>query len=135
MWGSQPGRNQGKLLLLLLNYYSIIIITQCVHFHVNLITLVFTYKCIQIKYPSTKKLNILFSLIFTSYLYTVPPGQDTYYLLKPNLLWVNTLILFFVSYYFSKISKNLEKKETLKIKRDLIIVGVLSYLFLFYLIA
>ena len=75
--------------------------------------------------------TVLFSLIFTSYLYTVPPGQDTNYLLKPNLLWVNTLILFFVSYYFSKISKNLEKKETLKIKRDLIIVGVLSYLFLF----
>tara|TARA_B100001250_G_scaffold342903_1_gene311363 strand:- start:350 stop:1027 length:678 start_codon:yes stop_codon:yes gene_type:complete len=75
--------------------------------------------------------TVLFSLVFTSYLYTIPPGQDTNYLLKPNLLWLNTLILFSVSYYFRKICKNLEKKNTLKIKKDLIIVGVLSYFFLF----
>ena len=30
------------------------------HFHINLITLIFTYKCIQIKYPEIKKFNILF---------------------------------------------------------------------------
>ena len=75
--------------------------------------------------------TVLFSLIFTAYIYSIPPGQDTMYLLKPNLLWVNTLILFFVAYFFSKITKDLEKKETLKIKKNLIIVGGLSYLFLF----
>ena len=75
--------------------------------------------------------TVLFSLIFTAYIYSIPPGQDTMYLLKPNLLWVNTLILFFVAYFFSKITKDLEKKKTLKIKKNLIIVGGLSYLFLF----
>ena len=75
--------------------------------------------------------TVLFSLVFTSYLYTLPPDQDTKYLLRPNLLWINTLILFFVTYFFSRITKDLEKKETLKIKKNLIIVGVLSYIFLF----
>ncbi len=75
--------------------------------------------------------TVLFSLIFTAYIYSIPPGQDTMYLLKPNLLWINTLILFFVAYFFSRITKDLEKKETLKIKKNLIIVGALSYLFLF----
>jgi cytochrome c oxidase subunit 3 len=75
--------------------------------------------------------TVLFSLVFTGYLYTLPPEQDTRYLLKPNLLWINTLILFFVTYYFNKITKDLEKKETSKIKKNLITVGVLSYLFLF----
>ena len=75
--------------------------------------------------------TVLFSLIFTGYIYSIPPNQDTNYLLKPNLLWVNTLILFFVAYYFNRINKNLEKKETSKIKKDIILVGGLSYLFLF----
>ena len=75
--------------------------------------------------------TVLFSLIFTGYLYTLPPEQDTMYLLKPNLLWINTIILFFVTYFFNKISKNLEKKEASTIKKNLIIVGALSYLFLF----
>ena len=75
--------------------------------------------------------TVLFSLIFTAYIYSIPPGQDTMYLLKPNLLWVNTIILFFVAYFFSRITKDLEKKETSKIKKNLIIVGGLSYIFLF----
>jgi len=75
--------------------------------------------------------TVLFSLIFTGYIYSLPPGQDTTYLLRPNLLWVNTLILFFVAYYFSKISKDLKHKETLRIKKNLIVVGLLSYSFLF----
>ena len=75
--------------------------------------------------------TVLFSLIFTAYIYSIPPEQDTMYLLKPNLLWLNTLVLFFVTYYFSKITKDLEKKEISKIKNNLIIVGGLSYLFLF----
>ena len=74
--------------------------------------------------------TVLFSLIFTAYIYSIPPEQDTMYLLKPNLLWINTLILFFVAYFFSKITKDLEKKETFKIKKNLLIVGLLSYLFL-----
>ena len=75
--------------------------------------------------------TVLFSLIFTAYIYSIPPGQDTMYLLKPNLLWANTIILFFVAYFFSRITKDLEKKETSKVKKNLIIVGGLSYLFLF----
>ena len=75
--------------------------------------------------------TVLFSLIFTAYIYSIPPGQDTMYLLKPNLLWANTIILFFVAYFFSRITKDLEKKETSKVKKNLIIVGVLSYIFLF----
>ena len=75
--------------------------------------------------------TVLFSLIFTAYIYSIPPGQDTMYLLKPNLLWANTIILFFVAYFFSRIIKDLEKKETSKVKKNLIIVGGLSYIFLF----
>ena len=71
--------------------------------------------------------TVLFSLVFTAYLYTIPPEQDTMYLLEPNLLWINTIILLFVTYFFGKITKDLEKKETLKIKKNLIIVGALSY--------
>ena len=41
--------------------------------------------------------TVLFSLIFTGYIYSVPPEQDTKYLLKPNLLWINTFILFIIS--------------------------------------
>ncbi len=58
--------------------------------------------------------TVLFSLIFTAYIYSIPPEQDTMYLLKPNLLWINTLILFFVAYFFSRITKDLEKKETFR---------------------
>jgi len=47
--------------------------------------------------------TVLFSLVLTSYLYTIPPEQDTNFLLKPNLLWINTVILFFVTYFFGKI--------------------------------
>tara|TARA_A100001011_G_scaffold203949_1_gene212227 strand:+ start:2833 stop:3513 length:681 start_codon:yes stop_codon:yes gene_type:complete len=75
--------------------------------------------------------TVLFSLIFTSYLYTLPPDQDTQYLLRPNLLWVNTLILFFVTYFFNKVTGDLEKKDTSKVKRNLLIIGGLTYLFLF----
>ena len=75
--------------------------------------------------------TVLFSLIFTGYIYTLPPEQDTRYLLKPNLLWINTLILFFVTYYFNKVNNNVKKKETSKVKKNLIFVGALSYLFLF----
>ena len=75
--------------------------------------------------------TVLFSLILTGYLYTIPPGQDTKFLFKPNLLWVNTIVLFFVTYFFSKITKDLKKNDTTKIKKNLILVGGLSYLFLF----
>ena len=48
--------------------------------------------------------TVLFSLIFTGYIYSLPPGQ---------------------------ITNDLEKKETSKVKKNLIIVGGLSYMFLF----
>ena len=74
--------------------------------------------------------TVLFSLVFTSYLYTLPPGQDTKYLLRPNLLWINTLTLFFVTYFFNKVTNDLKKKNTLNVKRNLLITGGLTYLFL-----
>ena len=75
--------------------------------------------------------TVLFSLVFTSYLYTLPPGQDTKYLLRPNLLWINTLTLFFVTYFFNKVTNDLKKKDILNVKRNLLITGGLTYLFLF----
>ena len=75
--------------------------------------------------------TVLFSLVLTGYLYTIPPEQDTMFLLRPNLLWVNTIVLFFVAYFFNKITKDLKKSYLSEIKKNLIIVGGLSYLFLF----
>ena len=74
--------------------------------------------------------TVLFSLIFTGYLYTLPPEQDTTFILKTNLLWINTLVLIFVTYFFNKIRIDLSKNLTDQIKKNLIFVGGLSYLFL-----
>ena len=73
----------------------------------------------------------LFSLLFTGYIYSLPPEQDTTFIIKKNLLWINTIVLIFVTYYFKKIKSDLEKNITDKIKTNMIIVGGLSYLFLF----
>jgi len=75
--------------------------------------------------------TVLFSLVVTGYLYSVPAGQDTNYLLKPNLLWLNTLVLLSVTYFFNKITKSLKKNNTDNVKNNLLIVGFLSYAFLF----
>jgi cytochrome c oxidase subunit 3 len=75
--------------------------------------------------------TVLFTLLVTGYLYSIPVSQDTGYLLKPNLLWLNTLILLFVTYFFNKITKNLKNNKFEKIKSNLLIVGFLSYAFLF----
>ena len=42
----------------------------------------------------------LFSLIFTGYLYSLPPEQDTTFILKNNLLWINTSVLIIVTFFF-----------------------------------
>ena len=73
----------------------------------------------------------IFSLIFTGYLYSLPPEQDTTFILKTYLLWINTLVLIFVTFFFNKISSDIKKNLTDKIKKNLIYVGGLSYLFLF----
>ena len=73
----------------------------------------------------------IFSLIFSGYLYSLPPEQDTTFILKTYLLWINTLVLIFVTFFFSKISSDLKNKITINIKKNLIFVGGLSYLFLF----
>jgi cytochrome c oxidase subunit 3 len=75
--------------------------------------------------------TVLFSLVLTGYLYSIPVSQDTEYLLKPNLLWSNTIILLFVAYFFNKITNDLQNNKLEKIKSNLLIVGFLSYLFLF----
>ena len=59
--------------------------------------------------------TVLFTLLVTGYLYSIPASQDTGYLLKPNLLWLNTLILLFVTYFFNKITKNLKNNKFEKI--------------------
>ena len=75
--------------------------------------------------------TVLFSLVVTGYLYSIPISQDTGYLLKPNLLWLNTLILLAVTYFFNKITNDIKKNNFEKIKINLLLVGFLSYLFLF----
>ena len=75
--------------------------------------------------------TVLFTLVVTGYLYSIPASQDTGYLLKPNLLWLNTLILLFVTYFFHKITSDLKKDKSEKIKSNLLLIGFLSYLFLF----
>ena len=45
----------------------------------------------------------IFSLIFTAYLYSIPPEQDTTLILKNRLLWINTLVLILVTYFIKKI--------------------------------
>ena len=75
--------------------------------------------------------TVLFTLVVTGYLYSIPVTQDTEYLLKPNLLWLNTLVLLYVAYFFNKITNDLKKNNFEKIKRNLLIVGFLSYTFLF----
>jgi cytochrome c oxidase subunit 3 len=75
--------------------------------------------------------TVLFSLIVTGYLYSIPVTQDTQYLLKPNLLWLNTLILLSVTYFFNKVTKDLKKNIVERVKTNLLIIGFLSYIFLF----
>ena len=75
--------------------------------------------------------TVLFSLIVTGYLYSIPATQDTQYLLKPNLLWINTLILLSVTYFFNKVTKDLKKNIVERVKTNLLIIGFLSYAFLF----
>jgi cytochrome c oxidase subunit III len=74
--------------------------------------------------------TVLFTLVVTGYLYSIPVSQDTGYLLKPNLLWLNTLILLFVAYFFNKITNDFKNNKLQKIKTNLLIVGSLSYIFL-----
>ena len=73
----------------------------------------------------------LFSLIVTAYLYSIPSDQDTMFLFRPNLFWFNTLVLISVAYIFRKITKDLKDNRLSKIRRNLVQVGGLSYLFLF----
>ena len=75
--------------------------------------------------------TVLFTLVVTGYLYSIPVSQDTEYLLKPNLLWLNTLILLFVAYFFNNITNDLQNSRFDKTKSDLLVVGFLTYLFLF----
>ena len=75
--------------------------------------------------------TVLFSLIVTAYLYSIPSDQDTMFLFRPNLFWFNTLVLISVAYIFRKITKDLENNRFSKIRRNLVQVGGLSYLFLF----
>ena len=75
--------------------------------------------------------TVLFTLVVTGYLYSIPATQDTEYLLKPNFLWLNTLVLLYVAYFFNKITNDLKRNNFEKIKRNLLIVGFLSYAFLF----
>ena len=67
--------------------------------------------------------TVLFTLIVTGYLYSIPVNQDTQYLLEPNLLWVNTFILLLVTFFFNKVTRALKKNNSERIKPNLLIVG------------
>ena len=54
--------------------------------------------------------TVLFSLIVTAYLYSIPGGQDTMFLFKPNLFWFNSFVLILVAYIFRKITKDLGQR-------------------------
>ena len=75
--------------------------------------------------------TVLFSLVFTSYLYTLPPGPRYKISFKTKLALDKYFSSFFVTYFFNKVTSDLEKKDTSKIKRNLLIIGGLTYLFLF----
>ena len=53
----------------------------------------------------------IFSLIFTGYLVSLTPQQDTTFVLKQNLLWINTFVLVCVTFYFNKISSDFGKNN------------------------
>ena len=74
--------------------------------------------------------SVLFSLIFPGYLYSLPPGHDTTFILNTNMLWINTLVLILVTYFFDKIRRDFNNNLTINLKKYLIIVGAFSYLFL-----
>ena len=61
----------------------------------------------------------LFSLLFTGYLYSLPPEQDTTFIIRKNLIWINTLLLIFVTYYFSKIKNDLTKNAVKSFNENL----------------
>ena len=67
--------------------------------------------------------TVLFSLVVTAYLYSIPGGQDTMFLFKPNLFWINSLVLILVAYIFRKIKKDLENSTLSKIRRNLVHLG------------
>ena len=75
--------------------------------------------------------TVLFTLIVTGYHYSIPANQDTGYLLKPNLLWLNTLILLFVAYFFNKITNDLKNNKFQKIKKQPpnIVIDVFNFIF------
>ena len=58
--------------------------------------------------------TVLFSLVFTAYLYTIPPEQDTMYLLKPNLLWIQYYNSFVCNLFFWKNYQRFRKKKNFK---------------------
>ena len=58
----------------------------------------------------------IFSLIFTGYLYSLPPEQDTTFILKTALVWINTIILILVTFFFNLVGIILFKIATNFIK-------------------
>jgi len=96
------------------------------HFHVNLITLVFTYKCIQIKYPSTKKLNILFlSLVI---IFLSPNLRTLGYWPSPYPLSMCFLVISF--FYCLKFiyEKNTESEKIKYIFLNILFLAISSYI-------
>ena len=73
------------------------------HFHINLITLIFTYKCIQIKYPEIKKFNILF-LSTVIIIYHKVLEQQAIGLPYPlGMLFINFFLLLFKIFTYKKL--------------------------------
>ena len=95
-------------------------IIRFLHLHINLITLVFAYKCIQIRYPNLKKIFILF--ISLSIILLSPNLRTAGYWSLPYSLGFLFLVIFF--YFTLKYSQKLKKNN------DEIKYLILSILFL-----
>ncbi len=96
------------------------------HFHINLITLIFAYKCIQIKYPEIKKFNILF--LSTVIIILSPSLRTAGYWPLPYPLGMLFLLISF--YYCLKFlhTKSSDKEKLKYILLNIIFLALSSYI-------
>jgi len=96
------------------------------HFHINLITLIFAYKCIQVRYPKIQKFNILLLSILIILL--SPSLRTTGYWPLPYPLGMLFLLISF--YYCLKFlyTKSTDKEKIKYILLNIIFLALSSYI-------
>ncbi len=96
------------------------------HLHINLIALIFAYKCIKIKYPNIKEINILFFSIVIILL--SPNLRTSAYWPLPYPLGILFLLISF--YYCLKFlhTKNTDKEKIKYILLNIIFLALSSYI-------